>query len=388
MPFLLAAGFGLLLVARPPTPCAGESRSGFPPLALAPVAQGLEDPVQLTHAGDGSGRLFIVEQAGAIRILRQGKVQPRSFLDIRDRVESGGEKGLLSVAFHPRFAQNRRLYLDYTSGVGGLHTVISEFRVGDAPDLVPPASERVLLTIRQPYPNHNGGQLAFGPDGKLYIGMGDGGSANDPEGNGQNPRALLGKILRIDVDRKDPGMEYAVPPDNPFRGRDDAAPQVWAYGLRNPWRFSFDRGSGLLYAGDVGQNAAEEIDIIRRGKNYGWNIMEGSLCTPGVNPRCDRSGLELPIAEYGRAEGITVIGGFVYHGRKIPALCGAYLYGDWGSGRIWGLRYTGREARDRALLLSTHRRISSFGEDEEGELYVVDYRGEVLKIVPAGDSDR
>jgi glucose/arabinose dehydrogenase len=239
------------------------------------------------------------------------------------------------------------------------------------------------LTISQPYSNHNGGNLAFGKDGYLYIGMGDGGSANDPHGNGQNLVTLLGKMLRIDVDHTTEGKTYTIPPDNPFVGRKNAAPEIWAYGLRNPWRFSFDHATGLLYAGDVGQNAKEEIDVIRKGGNYGWNIMEGTICTPGVNRRCDRRGLELPIQDYPRSEGTVVIGGYVYRGHSLPNLCGTYLYGDFGNGRIFGLRYDGKSVTDAQRLLETGRPISSFGEDEQRELYLIDHGGEIFKIVAA-----
>jgi glucose/arabinose dehydrogenase len=261
--------------------------------------------------------------------------------------------------------------------------VISEFRARSGSDEADAGSERVLLTVRQPYPNHNGGDIHFGPDGKLYIGLGDGGSGDDPHGNGQNPGSLLGKMLRIDVDRPDPGKAYGVPPDNPFTGRAGAAPEVWALGLRNPWRFSFDPATGRLYAGDVGQSAREEIDLIEKGRNYGWNIMEGTICTPGVNPDCDTAGLEKPILDYPRSEGTTVIGGRVYRGRSIPGLCGVYLYADYGSGRVWGLRYDGKTAAGLGTLIESGRPVSSFGEDGERELYLVDYRGEILKIAPA-----
>jgi glucose/arabinose dehydrogenase len=354
----------------------------FPNIDLKLVAGELTEPLGLFHAGDGSGRIFIVEQPGTVRILKNGKVLKKPFLDIRDRVTSGGEKGLLGLAFHPNFLKNRRFFVNYTSPTGSLHTVISEFKSGDNPEEADPKSERILLTISQPYANHKGGNIVFGPDGYLYIGMGDGGSGNDPHGNGQNLSTLLGKMLRIDVNTQEKKKAYGVPRDNPFISQKNAAWEIWAYGLRNPWRFSFDPVTGLLYAGDVGQNAREEIDVIRRGKNYGWNIMEGTICTPGVNPSCNKSGLELPIYDYPRTEGIAVIGGYVYRGRSIPDLCGAYVYGDYGNGRIWALRYNGESVTDHAVLIESRRSISSFGEDEQHELYVVDHGGEVLKIIP------
>src|SRR5581483_1200159 len=300
-PSLLAGVIGLLLLSScNSSHVASEAEAGFPSLKLQPIAKGLTSPVGLSHAGDQSNRLFIVEQGGIIRILKNGALSEKIFLDIHDRVVSGGEKGLLGLAFHPKFSENRRFFLNYTAPVGptGLQTVISEFKAGADPDAADPASERVLLTLPQPFPNHNGGQLAFGHDGFLYIGLGDGGSGNDPQGNGQNLAVLLGKMLRINVDAAGEGKAYAIPPDNPFAGRKGAAPEIWAYGLRNPWRFSFDGATGFLFAGDVGQNAREEIDLIQKGKNYGWNIMEGTICTPGVNPSCNKTGLQLPLVDY------------------------------------------------------------------------------------------
>jgi len=352
------------------------------PVRLQPFVRRFVAPVALAHAGDGSGRLFVVEQAGVVRVIRQGQVLDAPFLDIRNRVASGGEKGLLGLTFHPKFAENYRFYLNYTASGGGLRTVISEWRTDVAANRVVPESERVLLTIRQPYANHNGGQIAFGPDGYLYIGMGDGGSRNDPHNNAQNLSSLLGKMLRIDVDVASDTTPYGIPPDNPFLKTPGAAPEIWAYGLRNPWRFSFDRVSGLLYAGDVGQGAREEIAVIRRGENHGWRRMEGTICTPGVRNDCDTRGTTPPILDYPHSEGSVVIGGYVYRGREIPSLTGRYVYGDFGNGKIWTLRYDGTAVRERHLLLATGRKISSFGEDEAGELYVVDHGGEVLKIVP------
>lgn len=354
--------------------------SPIPDIKLEAVVKGLADPVHITNAGDGSGRLFITEQAGIIRILKDGRLLPTPFLDIKEQVKSGGEMGLLSVAFHPRFGENGRFFVNYTSSRGGLHTVVSEFRASHNPDVADSKSEKVILTVDQPFSNHNGGQITFGPDGYLYIGMGDGGGANDPFGHGQNLSTLLGAILRIDVDKREGKREYRVPDDNPFNTYPNARPEVWAYGLRNPWRFSFDPLTGVLYAGDVGQYDREEIDIIAPGKNYGWNIMEGSLCTPGVNPYCDKAGLTLPLIDYGRKEGITVIGGFVYRGHDIPPLCGAYIYGDWGSGKIWALRHQGHKVIEQRMLLDTRLSISSFGIDENYEVYVVDHKGGVYKI--------
>lgn len=349
-------------------------------ITLKRVAEGLRKPVHLTHGNDGTGRLFVVEQAGIIRVVKDGILLKRAFLDIRDRVRSGGEKGLLSVAFHPGFRENGRLFVNYTSSVGGLHTVISEFHAESGGDSADVGSERVILEVAQPFSNHNGGQIAFGPDGYLYIGMGDGGSGNDPREHGQNLSTLLAAMLRIDIDKRDGKKEYAIPEDNPFREREGARPEIWAYGLRNPWRFSFDPVTGRLYAGDVGQSAREEIDVIEGGTNYGWRVMEGTLCTPGIRGLCNRRGLTLPIIDYGRSEGISVIGGVVYRGHDVPALCGAYLYGDWGSGKIWGLRYGNGKVTDRRMLLDTDLNISSFGTDEHYEVYVVELKGGIYRI--------
>jgi glucose/arabinose dehydrogenase len=365
-------------------PCREQRTAGpIPSIRLKPLMKGLNAPVALVAPGDGSLRLFVVEQGGIIRIWKEDRLFRKPFLDIRSRVTSGGEKGLLGLAFHPRFRENGRFFVNYTSRAGGLHTVVSEFRTRRDPNEADRLTERILLTIPQPYGNHNGGQLAFGPEGALYIATGDGGAGNDPHGHAQNPGSLLGKILRIDVDTGGEDRPYGIPPDNPFLAHRDAAPEVWAYGLRNPWRFSFDPVTGRLLAGDVGQNAREEIDIIRRGRNYGWNVTEGSICTPGVNLACDPSRYELPMWDYPRPEGSVVIGGHVYRGSSIPALCGVYLYADFGNGRIFGLRYDGSGVTGHSKLLSTHYSISSFGQDEDYELYVVDLGGNILKVAPS-----
>lgn len=382
-PFFLAGLIGFFLLSScNSSHVASQAQTGFPSLKLQSVVKGLTSPTGLSHPGDQSNRLFVVEQRGTVRILKNGTLSEKLFLDLQDRVTAGGEKGLLGLAFHPKFSENRRFFLNYTAPAGptGLQTVISEFKVGADSDAADPATERILLTLPQPFPNHNGGQLAFGPDGYLYIGLGDGGSGNDPQGNGQSLAVLLGKMLRINVDAAGEGKAYAIPPDNPFVGNKEAAPEIWAYGLRNPWRFSFDGATGFLFAGDVGQNAREEIDLIQKGKNYGWNIMEGTICTPGVNPNCDQSGLIPPLIDYPRSEGTTVIGGYVYRGKAIPELTGVYFYADFGNGKIWGFRYDGKSVADRRLIFETGRHISSFGEDDQNELYVVDYAGEILKI--------
>ncbi|RME42993.1 MAG: glucose dehydrogenase [Caldilineae bacterium] len=348
----------------------------LPPIALRPFANGFDEPVYLTHAGDGTGRLFVVERRGTIRVLEEGEVQPEPFLDIRPLVGSKGrEQGLLSVAFHPDFAANGRLFVNYTDTNGD--TVIAEYRARPGGSRADPATARVLLTLSQPYSNHNGGQLQFGPDGNLYIGTGDGGAANDPHGNGQNPSALLGKMLRLNVDFGEP---YTVPADNPFVDAPGFRPEIWAVGLRNPWRFSFDRQTGDLYIADVGQNLYEEVDFVAAGSpgglNFGWNLMEGRHCFQAE--ACRTEGLTLPIAEYGHEDGCSITGGYVYRGEAYPALDGVYLYADFCSGKVWGLRPGG----ENRLLLQTSLNISSFGEDETGEVYAVDLGGGIYRVVP------
>ena len=355
----------------------------WPKLVLEEVASGFRKPLLLTHAGDGSGRLYVVEQGGRIWVLEDGRPR-RLFLDIRDRVRSGGEKGLLGLAFHPRFSDNGFFFVNYTTRRGGtLWTVVSRFHA-PSPTAAAPGSEREVLRVRQPFGNHNGGHLAFGPDGMLYIGLGDGGAANDPLKHGQNLASWLGALLRIDVNVSEEGPPYRVPADNPYRdvfqNVPRARPEIWAYGLRNPWRFSFDRGTGLLYLADVGQDRMEEINIVVRGGNYGWDLMEGELCMRGVSP-CPPPGVELPIFTYAHPRGFAVTGGYVYRGSEIPVLCGIYVYGDYVAGTVWGLRYNGQRVVRQGTLLATPYRISSFGEDEAGELYLLAHqRGAVLKF--------
>jgi len=331
--------------------------------------------------------LFVVEQAGTIRILQSGAVLPTPFLDIRTRVTFSGEMGLLGVAFHPGFAQSGHLYVNYvrTVMVGALaqrQTVIAEYQVSAADaNQADPATERILLVIDQPYDNHKGGQLAFGPDKFLYIGLGDGGSGGDPLGNGQNLQTLLGKMLRIDVDHTTGALPYAIPSDNPFVAG-GGLPEIWAYGLRNPFRFSFDSMTGKLFVGDVGQSAYEEVDILQKGGDYGWNVMEGLHCYQPATG-CNTTGLMSPIAEYSHSEGIAVIGGYVYHGAEIPALAGSYIFGDFGAGKIWRLTMDSSGAWQRVPLLSGGPNMSSFGRDAAGELYLVDYGGgAILKVAP------
>jgi glucose/arabinose dehydrogenase len=350
----------------------------LPALSLGAKVATVRKPTHITHAGDGSGRLFITEQEGRILVGRDNAVLATPFLDIRDRVSCCGERGLLSAAFPPGYREKRYFYVNYTDQSGD--TVVARYRTSKDNDRADPASEEVVLTVKQPFANHNGGQLAFGPDGFLYIGMGDGGSANDPYGNGQKMNTLLGKVLRIDVESG--ARPYAVPASNPFLGRKDALPEIWASGLRNPWRFSFDRATGDLYLADVGQNKYEEVNVqpasSRGGENYGWNIMEGMHCFRSRT--CDASGLVKPAAEYGHGQGCSVTGGMVYRGRAFPRLVGTYLYGDYCSGRIWGLRKQGSRLIS-AELAETKLAISTFGEDEAGEIYVADHEsGAIYRV--------
>ena len=371
--------------------CSGSGNSGNttgpppdtqPHITLARVASGFSSPLDLENAGDGTGRLFVVEQAGTIRILQNGAVLATPFLDITAKVTSGGETGLLGLSFHPGYAQNPRFYINYTRTTAGqLQTVIAEYQAAAGnPNIADPNSERILLVVDQPFANHNAGQLAFGADGMLYFGLGDGGSGGDPFGNGQNTQVLLGKMLRIDVDHTSTGKAYAIPPDNPFVSG-GGLPEIWAYGFRNPWRFSFDPPTGRIFVADVGQDAYEEVDIVTKAANYGWNVMEGTHC---YNPAtgCNTTGLTLPIADYAHSEGDTVIGGFVYHGALIPNLQNAYVFGDFSNGKIWMLQESAPNNWTRTLLLTTARPISSFGRDEAGELYAVDYSGSVLQVSP------
>jgi glucose/arabinose dehydrogenase len=372
---LYAALFPLLITA-----C--NSGGGDPALATFPatitltrLAGGFSQPTTITHAGDGSGRLFVLEQGGAIRIIRNGAVSPTPFLNISSLVTpTGGEQGLLGLAFPPGFSARRSFYVNYTNRTGIGNTVVARFALTSDPDLADRASRRELLNITQPFTNHKGGQLAFGPDNLLYIGTGDGGSGGDPFGNGQKLDTLLGKLLRIDV--LSGAVPYAIPAGNPFNN------EILAYGLRNPFRFSFDRLTGDLYLGDVGQELVEEIDFQPAGQgagaNYGWNVMEGSRCF--ADPTCSSAGLVLPVAEYLHGNGdCSVISGYVYRG-SIPALKGIYLYGDLCSGRIWGLIRNGAVWENR-LLIDTALTISTFGEDEAGELYLADYAtGDIYRI--------
>ncbi len=344
-------------------------------IKLEPVLSGLSSPLYITNAHDGANRLFILEQAGRIRVLQPGAGSTSVFLDISSKLISGGEQGLLGLAFHPQFSTNRRFFVDYTRRSDGA-TVIAEYRASASNPNIADTGETILLTIAQPFSNHNGGMVEFGPDGYLYIGMGDGGSANDPGNRAQNTQQLLGKILRIDVDQPDGAQPYSSPVTNPYFGADPGRDEIFAIGLRNPWRFSFDRANGDLYVGDVGQNAWEEVDIVTLGGNYGWRVMEANHCTNLGPASCGAPGFTPAIAEYGHTGGrCSITGGYVYRGSKGSLPLGSYVYGDYCTGEIFLL-----EGGAQSLLLDTNLAISSFGEDEDGEIYVVNLNGTVSRI--------
>ena len=380
-----------LLVTLAPTIAAGARQTGVPstpPPTLAfdleIVADGLDRPVQVVDPGDGSGRLFVVEQPGRIRIVRAGRLLPTPFLDIADRIECCGERGLLGLAFHPDYSVNGLFYLGYTAANptnGGLgDNTVARYRVSpDDPDRADPASGEVLLAVPDPAGNHNGGLVLFGPDGYLYVGLGDGGGGNGQ--NGQDLGTPHGKILRIDGDRAANGRPYAIPPDNPFVGRPEARPEIWVLGLRNPWRFSFDRATGDLWVGDVGSAIFEEINRqpgdSAGGENFGWNLMEGTECRSDAG--CDA--FVPPVSGFDRRDGSVVTGGYVYRGAALPDLVGTYLFADYPSGRVWGLTPADSGAWTRSAPVETGLRISSFGEDAAGELYLVDLNGTVSRLV-------
>ncbi len=352
--------------------------SGVFDFGLELVADGFEQPVQVVDPGDGSRRLFVVEQPGRIRIVHDAQVVPEPFLDITDLVGCCGERGLLSVAFHPDYADTGDVFVNYTDRNGD--TIVAGYQVSTTdPNRADPASAETILAVDQPAANHNGGLLLFGPkDGYLYIGLGDGGGGNGQ--NGQDLSTPLGKILRIDVDRTAGDLPYAIPPDNPFVDQPGALPEIWALGVRNPWRFSFDRVTGDLWIGDVGSATYEEVNYepaaSAGGENYGWDQMEGTTCR--AEGGCDA--FVAPVSGFDRDEGCVVTGGYAYRGSAIPDLHGVYLFADYCSGRVWGLIPDRSNAWVRLGPVETGLRISSFGEDADGELYVVDIQGAIYRL--------
>ncbi len=388
------AGFGTFLVTVMTAGCdpqvdpAGPG-TGTPPAELAArlreVANGLSAPLFLTSPPGDQTHAFVVEQGGRIRIIRNDALVPTPFLDISDRISSGGERGLLGLAFHPQYATNGRFVVYYTNPSGDIR--IASYKVSANPEVADPASEQILLAVPHPnFSNHNGGMVAFGPDGHLYAGIGDGGSGGDPNGNGQNRNTLLGKLVRLDVSA---AGQASIPADNPFVGQSGIRPEIWSYGLRNPWRFSFDRVTGDLYIGDVGQNSREEIDVstdqtnFGRGLNYGWRIMEGTACfSPSAG--CNRTGLTQPVLDYGHNDGCSVTGGYVYRGSLAPALRGHYFYADYCSGWVRSFLLAGRQVTQPLdwASLRPGDQITSFGEDARGEVYIIVSSGRVFRIEP------
>jgi glucose/arabinose dehydrogenase len=347
--------------------------------ALQLVTAALDAPLFVTAPQGDTVRLFVVEQGGRIRVIRHDSLLADPFLDVSGHIVSGGEQGLLSLAFHPSYSQNGRFYVYFTDAHGDTRVV--QYRVSADPDAADSTSGDTILAAPQPFSNHNGGLLLFGPDDKLYIGFGDGGSGGDPFGNGQSLGTVLGKILRLDVDLPTP----YIPADNPFVGTAGARGEIWLYGLRNPWRFSFDRSTGDLYVADVGQNAWEEVDVLASwspgGQNLGWNVMEGNHCYAASS--CNRTGLVPPVTEYGHGEGCSVTGGYVSRSSRVPVLQGLYLYGDYCSGWVRSFRYSGGQAtepRDWPTLAVTGG-LSSFGQDPKGELYLTTLSGNLYRIV-------
>ena len=377
------AGVVAALVVGPAAPGrASERYAEQVDLAVAQVAGGFGAPLLVTHAGDGTGRLFVAERGGLVYVVRNGRRRSRPFLDMSGKTLAGGEQGLLGLAFHPNYERNRRLYVNYTGRSG--NTVIASYRRDKRrPGRVKPKSRRVVLRIKQPFANHNGGAIEFGSDGYLHIATGDGGSGGDPQGNGQRLDTLLGKILRIDVDRRTGDRRYSIPPDNPFRGTGGRG-EIWAYGLRNPWRFSFDEVAEEIWIADVGQGSVEEVNRQPAGApgiNYGWNVMEGTACYP-PDSSCDPAGLTLPITTYGHGPGnCSVTGGHVYRGDDFPDMAGLYFFGDFCSGRVWSVQADGPPSQEPVEMLDTNHSISSFGESEDGEMFMTDLSGTLYRLV-------
>lgn len=381
---LIALLLGLMLVsAFGGGPVAAQADPAAPEIRLTPVVDGFDRPLGVVQPDDGTDRLFVVEQDGLIKVVSDGKTVGEPFLDLTGIVgTNGSERGLLSMAVHPDYAENGLFYVDYTDANGD--SVIARYQVSDDPNRADPDSAQTLMLVDQPFANHNGGLVTFGPDGYLYVGFGDGGSGGDPNGNAQNLKTVLGKILRLDVDPATVTDEqpYLIPADNPFVDQAGARPEIWAYGLRNPWRFSFDRETGDLWIADVGQNAWEEVDFqpagSEGGENYGWVIREGSHCYPDGDD-CSSEGLVEPVAEYSHDAGNSVTGGFVYRGEEIAGLAGTYLFADFGSGLLWGLTRAGDGWR-MSEPLETGLTISAFGQDREGRLYLTAFDGTIYEV--------
>lgn len=358
-------------------PAAYQLENAFPNLKF-------NSPVEFVHAGDGTNRIFVLEQPGVIKVFdnNPGTKEAATYLDIRDKVDDGGEMGLLGIAFDPNFKENGYFYLNYNKR-NPLETIIARFKANSYKDTkVSPASETIVMRFSQPYDNHNGGKLAFGPDGYLYIAVGDGGAWGDQHNYAQNRTSLLGKILRIDVNKRDKN-NYGIPAENPYVGNTESfREEIYAYGLRNPWRFSFDSKTGQLWAGDVGQNEFEEINIIIKGGNYGWRLKEASRC---YNPRNDCDPMKTligPIHQYPRNDGVSITGGYVYRGKRIPALQGKYLFADYAKGNIWALSFDGTTKTGNELLSTDGGSVSSFGVDANEEIYILDhYSGQIKRFV-------
>lgn len=366
-----------------------ESPLPFKTVRAFPNLQ-FDRPIVVTHANDGTNRVFVAGQKGQIHVFPNDQAieETTVFHDMTSKVvyqDKQNEEGFLGLAFHPKYKETGEFFVYYTTTDAPHTSVISRFRVSkDDPNKADPNFEEEILRIKQPFWNHNGGTIEFGPDGYLYIGLGDGGAANDPHKNGQNLKTLLGSILRIDVDKKDPGQAYAIPKDNPFVGKQGARPEIWAYGLRNVWRLAFDSETGKLWAGDVGQDLWEEINIIEKGGNYGWNLREGLHSFP---PKSDHSkaGMIDPIWEYHHNIGKSITGGTVYRGKKLPGLRGYYIYGDYVTGLLWGLKYDEKTKAitENRLIQSPKLPIMSFGTDADGEIYLTTTFGVLYTIAPA-----
>lgn len=357
---------------------------GTPALHL--VTSQLSSPVYATSPPGDTLRLFVVEQDGVIRVLRRDTLLATPFLDVRGKIDAGGERGLLSLAFHPQYAANGRFYVYFTDTNGDIR-IVRYLRSAADSNVADSLSADTVLKVAHPgQSNHNGGQLQFGPDGKLYAGLGDGGGGGDPDGNGQDRHALLGKVLRLDVDG---ASGYTIPTNNPFFNDTTAAPEIWALGVRNPWRFTFDRQTGDLYIGDVGQGAWEEVDVqpaaSTGGVNYGWNTMEGRHCYPPGTNSCNQTGLTLPVLEYNHPTGCSITGGYVYRGTRVPILAGQYLYADYCTHFVRSFVYAGGQAtqlHDWTPQLDPGGNVSSFGQDRRGELYILTLGGSLYRIVP------